>query len=200
MGLRNSWIAVRGLQREQALETLGMEVAQPLESGCLPDDIALATLPGGWLIGLADGSADAFDGDLVKLVALGSAVGCAVNETVMYSEARAYEGGVEIWRVVHDPDADESLYSLQITGNPPPQLDAIVGSVRAEQDAEGGEEADVDLMFDIPTKLAQSLCGFSLEDDLDPFGFVEVQIPGKARRTGRTDSRPGFFARLFGRG
>lgn len=178
-----------------------MEVAQPLESACLPDDIALGALPGGWLIALADGSTDAFDGDIVKLVALGSAVGCAINETVMYSEARAYEGGVEIWRVVHDPDADNSLYSLRITGNPPPQLDAIVRSVRAEQDAEGGEGADVDLMFDIPTKLAQSICGFSLaEDDLDPFEFVEVQIPGRARSTGRTDSRPGFFARLFGRG
>ena len=196
MGFSHSWIAVRGLSREQALEALGMEV-----SGVQPDyldGVALIDWKDDWLLAISDDSADAFDGDLANLAPLGRAIACSVHEGVMYSEARGYESGGEIWRIVHDPNEDESLYSLRTSGELPEPFDAIVRETRAEQDREGGEDADVDFMFDVPTKLAAAICGFTLgESDPDDGQYCNVNRIGAARRG---DSKAGFFARLFGRG
>lgn len=195
MGFLHSWIAVQALQRETALDVLGMEFGDPLGAECLPDGIAMGQLPGGWLICLTGPDAHAFEGKLVELAALGPAVGCDVNEMTMCSEARGYFAGEEIWRVVHDPDGEDSL---EVTGSPPAQLEAITNAVRAEQ--ESYEEDDVDLDFDVPAKLAESICGFMLgvgtEKDFDAIGFVHLCGPA----TSQPAAAPGFFARLFGRG
>ncbi|HWI86969.1 MAG TPA: hypothetical protein VNT42_11690 [Sphingomonas sp.] len=115
----------------------------------------------------------------------------------MFSQARGYEAGAEVWRVVHDPEKGQSLYALDVSGTPPPQLDGIIRDKRAEQEAEGGEDADADYIFDVPTELARSICGFMLgEVDPDEIRFSEL------KGIGEPDAPPksgGFFARLFGR-
>jgi len=197
MGFSHSWIAVRGLSREQALEALGMEVSGA-QTDYL-DGIALIDWEDDWLLAISDDCADAFDGDLAKLSPLGSAVACCVHEGVMYSEARGYESGKEIWRIVHDPNEDESLYSLRTSGELPEPFDTIVRETRAEQDREGGEDADVDFMFEVPTKFAASICGYTLgESDPDESQYLNVNRIGAAPAR-RGDGSPGFFARLFGR-
>jgi hypothetical protein len=99
--------------------------------------------------------------------------------------------------VVHDPTGDDSLYSLKVTGNPPAQLDSIVSRIKAEQDANGGEEADVDFVFDVAPKLAESICGFMLgEGDLDAIRFSNLKPIGSPEPS----EKRGFFARLFGGG
>jgi hypothetical protein len=193
MGFSHSWIAVRGVTRERALEALGMEISD-IQTDYL-DGVALIDWQDNWLLAISDDSADAFDGDLAQLAALGDAVACSVQEDVMYSEARGYEAGKEIWRVVHDPNEDESLYSLQINGKMPQPFDAIARETRAEQDKEGGEDADVDFIFEVPAKLAASICGFKL-DESDP---DESQYRTLNRIGARGNGKAGFFARLFGR-
>ena len=198
MGFSHSWIAVRGLTREQALEALGMKVSA-VQTDFL-DGVALIDWKDDWLLAISDDCEDAFDGDLAKLAALGQAVASCVHEGVMYSEARGYESGKEVWRIVHDPNEDESLYSLRTSGDPPVHFDAIVRQTRAEQDREGGEDADVDFIFEIPAKLAASICGFTLgESDPDESQYSSLNRIGAAPAQ-RGGNKPGFFARLFGRG
>ena len=194
MGIKHSWIAIRGLKPEDALAALGMEVSELLEPHYLADGIGMAQLPADWLLFVSDRKANAFEGKLVGLAAFGPAVGCDISEIVMASEARGYEAGVEVWRVAYD--CAKGFYELEVRGSPPPQLDTIHRTLRAQQEAEGGEEAGVDLMFDTPAKLAQSICGFMLgESESKDFRYSELQPIG-----GWPVRKPGFFARLFGRG
>jgi len=196
MGFSHFWIAVRGLTPERAMEVLGMEVSPTPRPGLFMDGVALIDWPD-WLLVISDKDNDAFEGPLAKLAAFGSAVACSINEHVMRSEARGYDAGEERWAVVHDPDGDDSLYSLQIKGSPPTQLEDIVRNARAEQDSEGGEDADVDFMFEIPPKLAESICGFMLgEGDPDAIRFSSLKPIGSPEPV----EKRGFLARLFGRG
>lgn len=201
MGFSHSWIAVQGLSRERALEALGMEVSDT-QTDYL-DGTALIDWKDGWLLVIDDNSREAFEGYLSDLAPLGRAVACRIHEGVMYSEARGYEAGKEIWGIVHDPDTDGSLYSLQVSGQLPPQFDAIVREARVEQDGEGGEDADVDVIFDVPANLAASICGFMLgESDPEETQYRSLQMIGGAptqSQHSRQERRPGFFARLFGR-
>ena len=194
MGFSHSWIAVRDLTPERALEALGMEVSAAPRPNLFMDGVALIEWPD-WLLVISDKDDDALDGPLSKLATFGSAVACSINEHVMYSEARGYDAGEQLWGVVHDPNGDESLYSLKVTGKPPAQLDSIVSRMKAEQDAEGGEEADVDFFFEIAPKLAESICGFMLgEGDLDAVRFSNLKPIGSPEPS----EKRGFLARLFG--
>jgi len=195
MGFSHSWIAVQGLTPEQATEALGMEVEEvrtPKE--ITADGLYVGAMPSGWLIALADRRANAFEGALVGLAKFGPAVACEVNEHVMYSEARGYEAGAEIWRVTYD--CGEGPDALSAHGNLPPQFGEIRREAEAEQEAEGGEDADVDMLFDIPALLAQSICGYMLGEP-EPEGFRYLKL---RRIGGEPEKRRSLFARLFGRG
>jgi len=194
MGFNCSWMAVQGLKAEEALASLEMAISEVLSPDEIPDGLGMAQLPDDWLLFLWGRKAGAVEGKLSDFTALGRAIECEMSETVMFSEARGYENGAQVWRVTHDPDRDESLYSLETEGAPPAQLEAIVREAKAEQDKEGGEDANVDLIFDVPLRLAHSVCGFNLsEGDPQDIRFSVL------RRTGAVPARkPGFFARLFG--
>lgn len=203
MGFSHSYIAVQGLEPAQALEVLGMEVARVTE----PDDTELSgllmgELQDGWLLLLSDDYDNALEGKLAQLAGSGPAVACAVNEHVMVSEARGYEAGTEVWRVVRD--CEEGTYALEVTGNPPSQLDSIFRKARAEQEKEGGEDSGVDFIFDVPPKLVESICGFRLgEEEPEGFRYSTLRKIGGAANEGKAKTEPksgGFFARLFGRG
>ena len=195
MGFSHSWIAVQGLTSERALEALGMEVEEVrAPENMTADGLYLGVAPNGWLIALTDRRANAFEGALGELAKFGPAVACQVNEHVMYSEARGYEAAAESWRVVYD--CEEGPDALRVDGNPPPQLEEIRRKAEAEQETEGGEDADVDILFEIPARLACSICGFMLGEN-EPEGFRYLKL---RRIGGEPERRPGFLARLFGRG
>jgi hypothetical protein len=191
MGFSHSWIAVKGLDRATALATLGLEADEDEA-----DELhrrGLGALPGGWLLVVAEGDG-ALNGETAALAAHGPAVACFVEEHVMCSEARGYRDGREAWRVAHDPR--NGIFHLEVAGEPPEALGRIRAEAVAEQEREGGEAADVDLLFDVPATLAKSLCGFKLDDEWpDGLAFAELRRPG-----GAGSGRPGLLRRLFGRG
>ena len=194
MGLNCSWIAVQGLKAEEALASLEMEVSEILSPDEIPDALGMAQLPDDWLLFLWGRKAGPVEDKLIGFTASGRAIACEMSETVMFSEARGYEDGAQVWRVTHDPDRDESLYSLQTEGAPPAQMEAIVREAKAEQDKEGGEDAGVDFIFDVPLRLAHSVCGFNLSEG-DPQDLCFSVL----RRVGAEPAKKqGFFARLFG--
>ena len=199
MGISNSWFAVRGGQREDALARLGLQGDVEIGRDWPPRGrFAVGDLPGGWLIFIAPGLDDAFEGRFVALSVGGEAVACAIEEHVMYQEARGYRDGAETWRVVHDCDKNESVMHLDVTGAPPSPFDAIRETAFAEQHAAGGERADVDFISDVPLDLAKSICGFKHDGEWPKtlsFTLLQRARPARSGEAGK----PGFFARLFGR-
>lgn len=196
MGASMSWIAVKGCDREVALGELGFEL-KGQENTELDGRLNIATLPSGWLLFVAMRNLDVlFRPNFVALSRHGAAVGCAIEEHVMFMEARGFEDGAECWRVTHN--SEDGLYDLKIGGQPPAALAAIRERLFAQQDKEGGEDAGVDFISDIPVDLANEICGFRHDEWPSDMRFTEVR-KAHAVRAGASASGPGFLQRLFGR-
>jgi len=130
----------------------------------------------------------------------------------MFSGVFAAEEGELKWSAQHDPNIHPS--HLDIWGRPPEALEEI----RAKLTTEGINQPDVDVIFDVPTELAASLCNFDpnrfdIELDLtnlavtdpdllryrDPVLASALTDPSGATPE-RPSKRPGVLARLFGWG
>ena len=188
MSFHHSWIAVKGLDRAASLAALELEV-RPEQDRRSASEVALAELPDGWLL-LLLGDDAAFKARFVALSKGLTGVACWEDDRVMHSETRGYVDGHQIWRVAHDPE--RGMYDLQIDGAPPEALDAIRTEHTARQDAEGGEQAEVDFIFEVPPMLAKAICGVRLGNERPGPVFTELRPSQSARR-------PGLLQRLFGR-
>lgn len=187
MGLSISWIGIRGLSREEILLRLEM-----IDTGHLDDgdsaELALAETKAGWIVIQCRD----FDFPTPKLLARLSqgaeAISAQMEEHVMYSAGRGFRDGRQIWSVVHNPD--HGISSLVVDGEPPAALAAIAERLRKKQTAEGGEDADVDFIFDAAPELVGRLCGYRPDCGEAPV-FTELAF-----------IRRGFFqtlAAMFGR-
>ena len=76
----------------------------------------------------------------------------------MVSCAGAWSEGVLLWRAEHD--CQQGLYHLYVEGEPPPEFVTLRAQAIAAQATAGGEEADVDCLFDVPVELARVATGF----------------------------------------
>ena len=187
MGYSVAWIAVKGVTPEAIMETLGLEEIL----SHYPKYPSVGALADGWTLYYIHDFDGAFKRPLEQLVALGAPTVAARQEDhVMYSEARGYDGGRELWRVVRDSQ-EEPYMHVAITGEPPPQFEAIRAKAFAAQEAEGGEDAGVDLIYEIPLELVHSICGFRQE--IEEFPDLMSTRPVRPAKGG------GFFARLFGK-
>lgn len=83
----------------------------------------------------------------------------------MFSSCSIWEDGTEQFFVEHK--GDESFYDLVSKGVPPSGYNEIKEKYHKEQDEEGGEEAEVDMIFEIPNVLAKSLTGFKHDEVID---------------------------------
>lgn len=194
MGFSASWVAVQGAPRDAVLVAVGLQPTGRQEQ--YPESrFCLAELPGDWRLIWYDDDLEAAFAASADLSRLGPAVACAIEEHVMVSQARGYADGVEVWRVRHDAERDEGLYHLDATGDLPAAFARIHADLKAEQDADGGKDAEVDYIFDVPPQLARSICGFKHGED-PPEGVVFEVLKRGAPRPGA--AKPGFFARLFG--
>ncbi|HWI86968.1 MAG TPA: hypothetical protein VNT42_11685 [Sphingomonas sp.] len=73
---------MRGVDAEQILEALGMEVRDVPKRDDFLEERALIHWQDDWLLVVSDDDEDAFTGPLSGLASLGSAVACSVNEHV----------------------------------------------------------------------------------------------------------------------
>lgn len=192
MGYAGSWIAVK-CAREAALERLGLATGAELDPAFVPKGLAVGDLPDGWVLVLSNELEEAFTPQFSGLSELGPAVACAVEEHVMYQEARGFAGGRETWRVTHN--SEDGIFHLDVSGDPPPELEAIRREAFESQESEGGEDADVDLVAEVPLGLARTICGFKHDEDSWPESLTALVRPGS-----ESPKRVGFLQRLFGRG
>jgi len=197
MGFSHSFVATKSISKARLLEGLGLTETDVSGDVDVPlGGFGLSELPGDWLLVACN------DFDLPRTAPLaaisegGELICAAIEEHVMFSEAAGFRDGLQIWRVQHDPD--RSYDDLKVDGAPPAAFGKLRDEARAEQDREGGEDAGVDFIFDVPPRLAASLCGFEFgQGDGE---FVQLTRIRKLKRSpaGRA-SKPGVLARLFGR-
>jgi hypothetical protein len=202
MGLSCSWIAVEGAAKEAVLETLGM-VATGDNPGDPSGPFSCADPHLGWTIFYVDRFEEHDVDRLSALSALGRTIGVAVEEHVMCSTAHGYQDGALQWSIVHD--CDQGPRHLEATGALPDIFTPVRDRLVREQEDEGGDEAEVDLIFDIPVVVAQQICGFrvdELSDDQPVFTRVETprRAPSHASSAKlETAAGGGFFSKLFGK-
>jgi hypothetical protein len=194
MGFSHSFVATRGVPKAQLLDQLGLAETEDAGDGdVVLSGFGLGKLAGGWLLVACNDFDLPAKAPLAAISAAGEVVCGALEEHVMVSEAAAFAGGAETWRVAHDPE--RGLEDLRISGRPPAALEALRETALTELRSKD----DADYVFDVPTQLAASVCGFEFGRSEGEFIVLEqVRRLKKAKRP--ATERRGLFARLFGRG
>eukprot|EP01114_Cavostelium_apophysatum_P011480 TRINITY_DN25761_c0_g1_i1.p2 TRINITY_DN25761_c0_g1~~TRINITY_DN25761_c0_g1_i1.p2 ORF type:complete len:189 (+),score=43.02 TRINITY_DN25761_c0_g1_i1:305-871(+) len=159
MGYSIAWILVRGKSKDDILAQLDLADTGELDEAN-ESPVSGAALPGGaYLLFFNDMAHPATQAPSMMQMSAGcEALGCQVEEHVMASAAFLYKDGAKVWDVVHL--AEQGLYHLAVDGTPPPLLETIHTEMKATQDEQGGAEADVDCVFEVPLMLAMALSGY----------------------------------------
>jgi hypothetical protein len=198
MGIRATWIAVRGVDKVEVFERLGfVDTEEEADDGFEP---SYAQLPGGWLAVLYPGGDDP-DIKLMEALSIGGqAVACAINETVMHSWARGYRDGEGVWSVEHD-GGEQGCHHLDVVGDLPPEFAPIRDRLIADQAKEDAGDANTDYVFDLPAELTYALCGYRADGQAMPGGWPTMTLlhdPNAGRRAVRGPAGGGLFKALAG--
>ncbi|MCO5052794.1 MAG: hypothetical protein M9920_10870 [Verrucomicrobiae bacterium] len=116
---------------------------------------------------------------------------CLVEEHIMASSVELWSGGKRKWWLSHE--GENGPKGLSIDGELPESFPAIQKAMERAQIAEGGDDAGVDFIFEIPLKVAQAIVGFKHDEKCGHLvgdHFVIMSLGG---------SRGGFFQRFFGK-
>ena len=179
MGQSISWLAVHA-PPEEARAALGLNATgETLEIPEAP--LVGAELNGGWYLVIAQGCDHALvrDDFVSSISTERDAVACSIEEHVMWSSASFWSGGKSVWSVAHD--AQESIDHFTASGTPPPSFAEIRDRLLEQQESEGGADADVDLVFDLPLELADQIVGFKHDGGASLYPEVfEVLDPGES--------------------
>jgi hypothetical protein len=162
MGFSLAWLAVRGIPYEAVLDRQGL--ASTAKFGDYAESPLSAMPWGDWTLVVGRGCDHRIIGDanLARLSAGCEVVACSIEEHVMYSSSEFWSDGQRQWRVEHD--AQHSIDHCSITGAVPEDYGPTRDHFAAQQEAEGGASADVDLYFEIPLVLAQTRVGFKHDE------------------------------------
>lgn len=168
MGFSISWLAVKTDDLDQLFEMA--DVAPTGESDeWLESKFSGSGLQHGWYFFQAQGcDHPIISGDsLSKISTLGKTIACSVEEHVMVSVAEGWDDGARSWTVVHN--AQDGMFDLSADGKLPDCFEAIKDDFVSQQNTEGGEEADVDFIFDIPLQVAKKICGYKHDEGPSPW-------------------------------
>jgi hypothetical protein len=199
LGFRISWLAAKGVPKADLLSHFGFQdTGEPDEANEAP--FSIAELPTGWTVLWSNDQTFAKIEICTPLSFKAPVLSCWVNETVMFSSANYFDQGNYLWFVGHD--AQRGMSSLESDGELPSQFADIRDRLFAQQTAEGGDQADVDFIFDVPLELAQSICGF--KHDIYDFEwgvpkFTAVDSSQSQSSVPDGESKSGWLSRLFGK-
>jgi hypothetical protein len=192
MGYSISWCAVREERAGQFIQKLGLEPTGETEE--VPDSlIASGKLDTGWRVIWYNDYGCPFlrSQDLANLSIEQDVLLCLVEEHVMASSSELWSGGKCKWRVSHE--GENGPKGLSMEGDLPDPFSAVRKEMEELQIAAGGDAADVDHIFEIPLKVAQSLVGFKHDEDCTHL------IGGHFEVLSRDTPQTGILARLFWR-
>ena len=185
MGFSISWLAVKTDDLDRLFEMA--EVSPTTESDeWLESDISGSGLKDGWYFLQAQGcDHPIISGDFLSQIStLGQTIACSVEEHVMVSITEGWNDGARSWKIAHN--AQEGMFDLSADGEPPAHFETIKDDFVSRQKAEGGEDADVDFIFDIPLQVAKKICGYKHDEGSPlwiPPGPVAFTQLGKSETT-----------------
>lgn len=164
MGFSISWLAIKTEDLTGFFELAGVSPTTEADEW-LESPISGGGWGQGWYLLQAQGcDHPMISGDsLSKLSALGEVIACSVEEHLMVSTAESWNQGSRNWRLIHN--AQEGMYHLSADGDLPSHYASIKEELFSQQNSEGGEDADVDLVFEIPLEVARKLCGYKHDED-----------------------------------
>lgn len=195
MGFSLSWLATKGKPSETVLAEL--ELRATGVEGIAGDSAAVGTTTtSGWYLIVLDEAEHRLIGDAViaRLSRGCEVLTCTVEEHVMFSQATGWHDGRELWRVTHR--GEDGPVGLDTRGDLPAQFSRIRDDLTAQQQAEGGADADVDFLFDIPVVLVQAFTGFKHDESGpdEPSAFEVLESTRSA-----PSPKPSWLGRLLGR-
>ena len=117
-----------------------------------------------------------------------------VEEHVMFSEATGWRNGRRLWAVTHR--GEDGPVGIDAQGDLPPEYAPIRDDHMAQQEAAGGDAADVDCLFDIPVVLVQRFTGYK-HDDVSS-ADVQFEVLESTEPSGKPATS--WVRRLFGGG
>jgi len=163
MGYAISWLAVRESISGPLLEELGLSATGEMDQQYESLYTGRA-LPTGWFILLIDKCQHKFvqPSALEALSKLGDVIACSIEEHVMWSSAELWSNGAPVWSIEHD--AQIGMSHIAASGTLPDVYSAIEGRFVAQQEESGGDESDVDYIFEIPLQVAKTIAGFKHDD------------------------------------
>ena len=224
MGFSLSWVAIDTAAEKTLFEHFGLEELE--ESADMPDFKLSGARLQGWYLMVADRTVSLVDEQLLKsLSERGRVVAVMVEEHVMFSSAEEWLNGERIWGAIHNSEA--GLFHIGVEGELPGSYATIHQDQFAQQEKDGGKDAGVDHIFDIPLELAAGITGYRHDAGDELFKELRAArspkssakqrpIDGACCQNGLLDkkaskwymdqraSRPnpgeqGFFSRLFGK-
>jgi len=195
MGFSITWFAVPEKNKDEFFKRFGLSLTG--EKMDVPDAlISTACLNTGWTLLWYNKYECPFIGEreLADVSKNYDIIRCLVEEHVMACSAELWSGGSRKWFLSHE--GENGPKGLDSDGDLPKSFNAIKERLEAKQLAEGGESADTDYIFDIPTEVAESIVGFKHD-------VVCKHMPEDVfhvmKRTETTAPKAGFFARIFGK-
>ena len=194
MGYSITWCAVRDQAAQALLQRLALSATGKLEE--VPESpISMARLDTGWRIVWYNGYECPFlrAQDLHDLSKDEDVLLCHVEEHVMASSCEMWSHGARSWWVSHE--GEEGPKGLSIEGALPKFFPRIRREMEEAQHAAGGDDADVDYIFEIPLKLAAQLVGFKHDED---YAHVVGGHFAVLSRDGSNEPRS-ILRRLFGK-
>jgi|SRR5262245_33082771 len=163
MGVSIAWLAVKARDPEALFEELQVRPTGE------PDEHYESSVCGsaldGWFLLIAKRCnhrivSDAFLADFSRSR---DVIACSVEEHVMFSSAARWRDGRCTWSIAHD--AQQGMLNLSTSGEPPEAFPQIRAKLLAKQESEGGTEAEIDFIFDIPLQVAKSIVGFKHDEN-----------------------------------
>ena len=192
MGFAITWCAVRENDADQFLESLKLSSTGKCEE--FPESpVVMAKLDTGWRIIWCNEYESPIIGSkrLGELSSDRDLLFCLVEEHVMASSAELWSRGERKWWISHQ--GENGPKGLDTAGELPECFAGIKAEMMHTQRSEGGDDAGVDYIYEIPLLVAQTLVGFKHDEDgshLSEEQFVVLSHPS---------SNKGIFARLFGK-
>ncbi|MEO0796669.1 MAG: hypothetical protein AAFX93_15985 [Verrucomicrobiota bacterium] len=116
---------------------------------------------------------------------------CQVEEHAMTSIAERWSKGACQWRIAHEGIDGPS--GLETSGALPVDFSTIKVEMEDAQKTAGGDQADVDYIFEIPLLVAKSIVGFKHDEDCAHLIDNTFQVMERPHRKG------GFWSRLLGK-
>lgn len=166
MGYSLAWVAVKTKDHESLFELTKVAPTDEKDE-YYETPISGAELKNGWFLLVGQGCDHRLisDNQLAVLSARWECLSCAIEEHVMFSSASLWKQGSEVWSVSHD--AQKGISNVESSGDTPKSFSSLREKMLECQEAEGGDSADVDFVFDVPLLLAKELTGFKHDEESD---------------------------------